>query len=76
MNGLCDRFGLVVRQLREAHGWSQELLAEKADLNRSYLGEIERGLAMPSLATVAKLAAALGVSLSSLMARYEELQAA
>ena len=37
-----ERFGTVVRQLREAHGWSQERLAGRAELNRSYMGEVER----------------------------------
>ncbi|MDQ8022081.1 MAG: helix-turn-helix transcriptional regulator [Moraxellaceae bacterium] len=76
MSGQCQRFGRVVRQSREAQGWSQEQLAERADLNRSYIGEIERGDAMPSLATLAKLATALGVTLSALMARYEQLTSA
>jgi XRE family transcriptional regulator, regulator of sulfur utilization len=71
MNHLCAQFGAVVRSLREAQALSQEQLAERADLNRSYIGEIERGVAMPSLATVVKLAAALGVSSSTLLARYE-----
>ncbi|MFA9439371.1 helix-turn-helix domain-containing protein [Uliginosibacterium sp. sgz301328] len=72
MKRLCAQFGLVVRTQREALALSQEQLAERADLNRSYLGEIERGVAMPSLATVIKLAAALGVTPSFLLARYEE----
>jgi len=33
MNGLNDRFPCVVRQLRHERGWSQERLAEQADLN-------------------------------------------
>jgi transcriptional regulator with XRE-family HTH domain len=73
MNGgqLGARFGIAVRQLREARGWSQERLAGRADLNRSYMGEIERAVAMPSLATAAKLAQALDVSLSELISRCE-----
>jgi len=69
---LNKSFGLVVRQLREGQGWSQERLAENADLNRSYLGEVERGDATPSLVTVAKLADALGMPPSVLLARCEE----
>jgi transcriptional regulator with XRE-family HTH domain len=71
MNQVISRFPHVVRQLREAEGWSQEELAERADLNRSYVGEIERGLAMPSLVTVGKLATGFGLSASSLLARCE-----
>ena len=66
-----ERFGKAVKEFRAAQGWSQEQLAGRADLNRSYLGEIERGSAMPSLATVVKLATALGVSPSALV-RSEE----
>jgi transcriptional regulator with XRE-family HTH domain len=70
-SSLRQRFGQVVRVTREDRGWSQEQLAGRADLNRSYLGEIERGTVVPSIETAAKLAAALGVSLSSLIARFE-----
>lgn len=72
MSALIQDFGLAVRHFREHHGWSQELLAEKADLNRSYLGEVERGRVIPSLATAAKLAAALGIPLSGLLAHCEQ----
>ncbi|HQU78397.1 MAG TPA: helix-turn-helix transcriptional regulator [Azonexus sp.] len=72
MTELINSFGAAVRHLREAQGWSQELLAEKADLNRSYLGEVERGKVIPSLATVAKLAAALEISLSRLLSHCEQ----
>lgn len=68
---MSSRFGPVIRRLRAERGWSQEHLAEQADLNRSYVGEIERGDAMPSLETADKLAQALGTRLSELIARYE-----
>ncbi|TXH06259.1 MAG: XRE family transcriptional regulator [Nevskiaceae bacterium] len=71
MSTLELRFGRVVRELRERHGWSQERLAEIADLNRSYLGEIERGRVTPSLSTIGKLAAALQVAPSALIGRCE-----
>jgi transcriptional regulator with XRE-family HTH domain len=71
MSDVGQRFGSVVRQLRESRGWSQERLAGHAELNRSYMGEIERATAMPSLATAAKLAQALDVPLSVLIARCE-----
>ena len=71
MSLAIEQFSLVLRQLREERGWSQEQLAERADLNRSYLGEVERGRAIPSLITVSKLAGALEMQLSSLIARCE-----
>jgi len=69
---VSERFGAVIRQQREARGWSQERLAGQAELNRSYMGEIERAAAMPSLATAAKLARALEVPLSHLISWCEE----
>jgi transcriptional regulator with XRE-family HTH domain len=71
-----ERFGMAVRQLREERGWSQERLANRAELNRSYMGEIERATVMPSLATAAKLAQALEVPLSQLISRCEVTGAA
>ncbi|WP_300752000.1 helix-turn-helix transcriptional regulator [Janthinobacterium sp.] len=68
---LGERFGTVIRRLRESRGWSQEYLAGHASLNRSYMGEIERATVMPSLATAEKLAQAFGVALSDLISRCE-----
>lgn len=67
-------FGRVVRQLREEHRYSQEALADRANLNRTYLGEVERGVAVPSLATIAKIANAFNLSASELIARGERQQ--
>lgn len=64
-------FGKIVKRIREERGISQEILAHRADLNRSYVGEVERGTAMPSLYTVTKLAKALNLSASNLLERYE-----
>jgi transcriptional regulator with XRE-family HTH domain len=68
---LVRRFGLGVRRLREARGWSQEDLAEHSDLNRSFIGEIERGAATPSLVTVAKLSQAFELA-PSVLVRHGE----
>jgi transcriptional regulator with XRE-family HTH domain len=67
MSTLVRNFGAAVRELREARAWSQEQLAEHAGLNRSYVGEIERGSAIASIVTVDKLARALGVPISGLL---------
>ena len=66
-SALVQGFGVGVRRLREAQGWSQERLAEHANLNRSYIGEIERGVVIASLLTVEKLAGALQVTPSELL---------
>jgi transcriptional regulator with XRE-family HTH domain len=64
---LNSRFGLCVRKLRKAKGWTQEILAEHADLNRSYVGEIERGSVVSSLYTIIKLARALNKTPGALL---------
>ncbi|MFT3956089.1 MAG: helix-turn-helix transcriptional regulator [Piscinibacter sp.] len=66
-----ERFGQAVRQRREARGWSQQQLARRAGLNRSYMGEVERAAVMPSLATASKLADALELPLSHLLSQAE-----
>ena len=73
MTTLVKGFSIAVRQSREAQGWSQERLAEQSDLNRSYVGEIERGSVIASLHTVEKLASALGVAPSVLVTRGESV---
>jgi len=70
---LVRSFGIGVRRLREARGWSQEELAEHAGLNRSFIGEIERGTATSSLVTVAKLSQAFELPPSVLINHGEIL---
>lgn len=67
MNAIVTNFGAAVRQFREANAWSQEELAEQAGLNRSFIGEIERGTSIASIVTVDKLARALGVRVGNLL---------
>ncbi len=58
--------GRRVRALRDAKEWSQERLAEGADLDRSYIAGIEVGVRNPSLKALERLAAALSVRISEL----------
>lgn len=71
MSRIGQRFGAAVRALREARGWSQEQLAGRAELNRSYLGEVERGEAIASLVTIEKLAHAMQLSPAELLLHCE-----
>lgn len=68
---LLENFGLAVRRMRATRGLSQEQLAERSDLNRSYVGEIERGQVVSSLVTIQKLSAALEISASGLLQECE-----
>jgi transcriptional regulator with XRE-family HTH domain len=58
--------GNRVRQLRDAKGWTQEVMAERSALDRSYIAGIEAGLRNPSVKAVGKVARGLGVNLSEL----------
>ncbi len=59
--------GARVRDRREALGWSQERLAAEADLDRTYISGIERGLRNMSLLALLRIARVLGVSLTDLL---------
>lgn len=55
------RFGSAVRRLRAERGLSQEALALRCDLDRSYIGGVERGERNVSLINIHRIAAALNV---------------
>lgn len=58
---LSKNFGNKVREIRKQQGVSQEALAGLADLDRTYIGGIERGIRNPSLKNIGKIANALKV---------------
>jgi transcriptional regulator with XRE-family HTH domain len=58
---LVDGFARVLRKKRSKLGISQEALAHEADLHRTYISQLERGMKSPSLSTIAALAYALDV---------------
>lgn len=64
-------FGARVRQRRQATGLSQAALAAAADLDRLYLGRLERGAQNPTLLVVARLTVELGATLEEMLAGIE-----
>lgn len=56
-----------IRELRVRKGWSQEELAAKCDLHRTYVGAIERGERNVTLRTLARIADALGCDITDLL---------
>jgi len=60
-------FGRNVRKRREAKQLTQESLAEKADLDRTYISDIERGTRNPGVRNLVLLAKALGITSAKLM---------
>ena len=65
--------GRAIRELRLAVGISQEGLADRSSLHRTYIGGIERGERNLSYANLLRVAAALQVRPSELLARAEAL---
>ena len=59
-----------MRRLRSKHAWSQETLAERAGLHRTYVGDIERGARNVALRNIEKLAAALEFTVRELFTSY------
>lgn len=60
------KFGNVIRKLRKEKGISQEELAHRADLHRTYIGMIERAEKNITLLNIEKLAKALDVKITDL----------
>lgn len=65
------KLGMTIRRIRISKGISQENLALIAEVDRSYVGRIERGDNNVAILTLTKLAAALDTSLAKLMHKAE-----
>ncbi len=61
------KFGKRIKELRGDQGMTQEILAAKIGVDRSYLGFLERGERNPSLEVINKIARSLGITPSELL---------
>lgn len=59
-------FGVRIRRLREANGWTQEYFAERIDISSNYLSSIERGRENPTFNMAVRLSLGLGVEMREL----------
>ena len=77
-NALLEAFAAELRSRRSAVGLSQEALALRADVNRTYVAKLELARNQPTLSVLLNLATALGVELPDLiqgtLARYQRPQ--
>ena len=67
------QLGYRIRYLRQNKGLSIEALALEAEINRNYLGDLERGMRNPTVVVLNKIAKALDVDLSTLFEGIREL---
>ena len=71
---LVRRIGNNIRNRRYNAGWSQEELAEHADVHRNYVSRVESGLIDLSISGLAKFAKGLHVSLCDLIEEKQKLK--
>jgi transcriptional regulator with XRE-family HTH domain len=72
MDDALRRLGIRIRELRTRRGWSQEAFADIAGVHRTYMGHLERGEKNLSFLSILRVANALGVTLSELLAGLEK----
>jgi len=70
---LAAAFGQIVRQARHEAGLTQEELADRAHVHRTYIGDLENARKSPTLDVVEALASALGTPAHELIAAAERL---
>jgi transcriptional regulator with XRE-family HTH domain len=61
------RLAMKLKRLRKAKGWTQQALAQRAQVSLGYLARLETGHYDPKLSTLRKLAKALGVPVTELV---------
>ena len=71
-NTLDQAFGNALQRLRKKHDLSQEELAFRVGIHRTYISQLERGLKSPSLRTIGKICDELKLSLSQFMQEVEK----
>ena len=62
-----EQLGQNIAKYRKEKQFSQEKLAEYANLHRTYIGSIERAEKIPSLITIVKISKALNINISELI---------
>jgi transcriptional regulator with XRE-family HTH domain len=69
-----DALGAALREARLDHGFTQEQLQEIAKVNQARISELETGQTNPTWVTLRKICTALGIKISDLALRVEELE--
>lgn len=68
-----EAFGYVLKAARSGQGISQEQLAFKSNLDRTFISMLERGLRQPSLTSILCISASLGIPADELIRKTVEI---
>lgn len=71
---VLEEFGSRIREKRKAYGWTQEELAAKAGIDRSYIGGVERGERNLTFTILCEICSALGCDVATLTKGLPELR--
>jgi len=66
-SAICARVGGKIRDLRQKRGWTQQILADHAQIERSHLARLEEGVREPGLMILERIAEALGIPIWELL---------
>jgi len=72
MKKIAEAFGKILKEERKKAKLSQEELAFKTSLDRTYISLLERGLRQPSLTTIFEISKQLKIKPDSLIVKVEE----
>ena len=64
---ILTEVGRLIRKHRIAKGWSQEELADRASVHRTFVSSIERGVRNPTVTSLHRIASALGLTVSEML---------
>lgn len=71
---VLKELGTRIREKRKARGWTQEELAAKAEIDRSYIGGVERGERNLTFTVLCEICSALGCDVAALTKGIPELE--
>lgn len=71
-SAVAELFGARLRELRHAAGLTQDALAERAGLPHTHVSAMERGIKLPNLLTLLRLAVALDCKVAKLVRVFDE----
>ena len=75
-SAVAELFGERLRELRKAGGLTQEALADRAGLPHTHISAMERGIKLPNLLTLLRLAVALDCKVAKLVRVFDETKLA